>query len=68
MIITGIKRSNGNITLYTNNEIISFDSYQSDTPQKIISELIEEEFKITNLEYLEKLLKIVLYTRFKSIL
>ena len=52
MIITGIKRSNGNITLYTNNEIISFDYYVSDTPQKIITELIEEGFKILNLDYL----------------
>lgn len=68
MIITGIKRSNGNITLYTNKEIISFDSYQSDTPQKIISELIEEGFKIVNLDYLAKLLKTVLYTRFTSII
>jgi hypothetical protein len=68
MIITGIKRSNGNITLYTNEEIISFDSYKSDTPQKIISELIEEGFKIINLNYLEKLLKIVLYSRFTSII
>lgn len=68
MIITGIKRSNGNITLYTNKEIISFDSYKSDTPQKIITELIEEGFKIINLNYLEKLLKIVLYSRFTSII
>lgn len=67
MIITGIKRSNGNITLYTNNEIISFDFYKSDTPQKIIYELIEEGFKIVNLDYLAKLLKTVLYSRFKSI-
>jgi precorrin-6B methylase 1 len=67
MIITGIKRSNESITLYTNNEIISFDFYQSDTPQKIIAELIEEGFKISNLNYLEKLLKIVLYSRFTSI-
>lgn len=67
MIITGIKRSNGNITLYTNKEIISFDSYNSDTPQKIISELIQEGFKIINLNYLEKLLKIVIYSRFTSI-
>ena len=67
MIITGIKKSNGNIILYTKNEIISFDSYNSDTPQKIISELIEEGFKITNLNYLEKLLKIVIYSRFTSI-
>jgi len=68
MIITGIKRSNGNITLYTNKEIISFDSYKSDTPQKIMTELIEEGFKIINLDYLERLLKIVLYTRFTSII
>ena len=68
MIITGIKRSNGNITLYTNNEIISFDYYVSDTPQKIITELIEEGFKIVNLDYLAKLLKTVLYTRFTSII
>ena len=34
MIITGIKRSNGNITLYTNKEIISFDLYQTDTHKK----------------------------------
>jgi hypothetical protein len=67
MIITGIKISNGNITIYTKNEIISFDSYKSDTPQKIISELIEEGFKIINLNYLEKLLKIVIYSRFTSI-
>ena len=67
MIITDIKKSNGNITIYTKNEIISFDSYNSDTPQKIISELIEEGFKIINLKYLEKLLKIVIYSRFTSI-
>jgi len=68
MIITGIKKSGENITLYTNKEIISFDSYNSDTPQKIIDELIEEGFKIVNLDYLAKLLKIVLYTRFTSII
>lgn len=68
MIITGINRSNENITLYTNKEIISFDYYQTDTPQKIINELIEEGFKIVNLDYLEKILKIVLYTRFTSII
>lgn len=68
MIITGIKKSGENITLYTNKEIISFDSYKSDTPQKIIDELIEEGFKIVNLDYLAKLLKIVLYTRFTSII
>jgi len=67
MIITGIKRSNKIITIYTNNEIISFDSYQSDTPLKITTEMIEEGFKIVNLDYLDKLLNIVLYTRFKSI-
>lgn len=67
MIITGIKRSNGTITLYTNKEIISFDYYKSDTPQKIVTELIEEGFKIINLDYLERLLNIVLYTRFTSI-
>lgn len=68
MIITGIKKSSENITLYTNKEIISFDSYKSDTPQKIIDELIEEGFKIVNLDYLAKLLKTVLYTRFTSII
>ena len=67
MIITGIKKSNENIILYTNKEIISFNSYKSDTPQIIIQELIEEGFKILNIDYLEKLLKIVLYTRFNSI-
>ena len=68
MIITGIKKSSENITLYTNKEIILFDSYKSDTPQKIIDELIEEGFKIVNLDYLAKLLKTVLYTRFTSII
>lgn len=68
MIIIGIKRSNKNITLYTEKEIISFNIYESDTPQKILDELIEEGFKIVNLEYLKKILKIVLYTRFTSII
>jgi len=68
MIITGVKRSNETITIYTNKEIISFESYKTDTPYRIVNEMIEEGFKISNLGYLLKLLKIVLYTRFKSIL
>jgi len=67
MFITGIKRTNETIILYTDNKIISFDIYKSDTPHTIISELISEGFKILNLDYLEKLLKIILYTRFNSI-
>lgn len=67
MIITGVKKSNENITLYTYNNVISFEFYESDTPKKIITELIDEGFKIANLDYLEKLLTIVLYSRFKSI-
>lgn len=67
MIVTGIKKLQGHIKLYTTDEIISFESYTSDTPKQIITELIGEGFKILNLDYLEKLLKIVLYTRFKSI-
>lgn len=68
MIITGIKKSNGIINLYTKDEIILFDSYETDTPQKIMDELIEEGFKISNSAFLLKILKVVLYTRFKSIL
>lgn len=68
MIITGIKKSNGIINLYTKDEIILFDSYETDTPQKIMDELIEEGFKILNSAFLLKILKVVLYTRFKSIL
>lgn len=68
MIITGVKRSNETITIYTNQEIISFESYKTDTPYRIVNEMMEEGFKISNLGYLLKLLKIVLYTRFKSIL
>lgn len=67
MIITGINKSDANITLYTSHETISFNLYKTDTPDQIISELIKEGFKILNLEYLKKLLKIVLYTRFTSI-
>lgn len=68
MLVTGIKKSNETITLYTIYKVISFDLYPSDTPQHIIYELVQEGFKIANLNYLEKLLKIVLYTRFKSII
>jgi hypothetical protein len=68
MIITGIKKSRGNITLYTPNDVISFDLYKTDTPNVIISELLEEGFNISNLDYLEKILKIVLYSRFISII
>ena len=68
MIITGIKKSNGIINLYTKDEIILFDSYETDTPQKIMDELIEEGFKILNSAFLLKILKVVLYTRFNSIL
>lgn len=68
MVITGIKRANENITLHTTTKIISFDLYKSDTPQLIITELINEGFIILNLDYLEKLLKLVLYTRFISVI
>ena len=68
MIITGIKKSHENIILYTTNNIISFDLYKTDTPGVIISELLEEGFNILNLDYLEKILKIVLYSRFISII
>ena len=67
MFITGIKRTNETITLHTTTKIISFDLYKSDTPHTIISELVSEGFTILNLDYLEKILKIVLYTRFNSI-
>lgn len=68
MIITGIKKSNENITLFTKSNTISFDLYPTDTPQKLISELSEEGFKILNIDYLKKLLNMVLYTRFISII
>lgn len=68
MMITGIRRAHENITLHTTTKIISFDLYKSDTPQIIITELINEGFIILNLDYLEKLLKLVLYTRFISII
>ena len=68
MVITGIKRVNENITLHTTTKIISFDLYKNDTPQLIITELINEGFIILNLDYLEKLLKLVLYTRFISVI
>lgn len=67
MIITGINKSDTNITLYTTYDTISFKLYKTDTPDQIIFELIQEGFKILNLEHLKKLLKIVLYTRFTSI-
>jgi len=68
MVITGIKKAGEHITLHTTNKIISFDLYKSDTPQLIIAELINEGFIILNLDYLEKLLKLVLYTRFIGII
>jgi hypothetical protein len=68
MIITGIKKTNEKITLYTLNDVISFVLYKTDTPSIIISELLEEGFNISNLDYLEKILRIVLYSRFSSII
>lgn len=67
MIITGVKKTNENIILYTSSKIISFNLYKNDTPEQIIKELVDEGFEFLNLDYLKKLLKIVLYSRFTSI-
>lgn len=68
MKIYGIKKKLRNIELYCDTKtIICFELYEDDTPQKIICDL-KKEFDIINIPEVEKMLNIVLYTRFSSII
>ena len=68
MLVTGIKKSDLDIRIITKSHTISFKLHPDDTPQKIVRELIHEDVKIINFNYLEKLLKIVLYSRFTGVM
>ena len=67
MYLKGVVKKSNRITLYTDQNIISFDLMNTDTPKQIILDLQIEGLNISNLDYLYKLLRIVLYTRFSSI-
>jgi hypothetical protein len=67
LYVTGVEKGNEIITIYTSTVIISFPLFKEDTLSIILSD-IYKEFVIANKHYLEKLLKIVLNSRFFKII
>jgi hypothetical protein len=65
--VVGINKLNETINIITKDSIISFTYYSTDTTDKIIQELIQENFKFTNINFLKACINCMLNPRFKSI-
>ena len=65
--VIGTNKINETINIITTDSIISFTYYSTDTADKIIQELLQENFKFTNINFLKSCIKCMLNPRFKSI-